>query len=334
MFGVKLNSNKQINIQVFNNTYDNKVVDDYRYELTWQEFVEFCSEPSIVKNKNDARLITPVEFYGKEDAELTDDGFVRRCSNNVKNWTMLPIDVDKDMTIREALLKFKDHEYVLYTSFNHQLQKGDEPPCDRFRMFFLLEQPIDNHEFKIRRQSLKQFIEFLDPTSLSVSRAFYQPSCSEDMYKHSIFHHNKGKTLNVMNFEPEKESEYVPVAGREDIEDEMKQAVLNNLPNIGNVEYDVWWKIGSAMAASGYSYEDFEWVSRTIRSHRTDRKCRAQWASSQRTRIDFGYLVNLLKDKIGTDWMPKTKVNKTYSEEDRKIASLYAQLKQIKRKGK
>lgn len=296
-----------INFQLFEHKCDNKVKDFNRFNMDWLEFVDWCSEPVIVDNKDDAKLITPVDFYEVDDAELTDDGFVRRCGNNVKKWTMLPIDVDKDMTLKQAITHFKDYECVYYTSFNHQKWKGNEPPCDRFRIFFLLAEPIDNHEFKIRRNSLKQFIEFLDPTSLSVSRAFYVPSCSKEMYSESLFYHNKGKKLNVWDFEPEKEPEYTPLVQR-DLTDEMRQAVLDNLPNLGPVEYDIWWKIGSSMAASGYSYEEFVYVSQTLRSHRQDRNCKSQWSSSKHTKIDFGYLVNLLKDSLGTEWMPKKKL--------------------------
>lgn len=297
--------NIKVNIQLFDCVRDNKVKPKYTYELDWIDFVEWCSEPTIVNCKEDAKLISPVEFYPIDDAELTDDGkHVRRCGDNVKQWTMLPIDVDKDMTIKQALTEFKDYEFVMYTSFNHQKPKGDEPPCDRFRLFFLLEHPVNNEDFKCRRNSLKQFVEFLDPTSLSVSRSFYVPSCSKEMYPESLFFHNKGKKLlNVMDFEPEVEPEYYHQTTRE-LDDTMKQAVLDNLTKLIKVDYEEWWKIGAAMAASDYTFEDFAYVSSVIRGHRPDRHCKAQWSSSKRRSINFGYLVNLLKREIGTDWMP------------------------------
>jgi len=324
-----MNKDKRVMVQRFNSIKDNDVKPSQRLDITWSDFVKYCSEPTIVLKKEDAKLITPVEFHQDKD-DITERGFPRRCRNNVKTWTMLPIDVDKTLTIRQALVQFKDYEYVLYTSFNHQLQKGDEEPCDRFRLFFLLEEPVENEEFMLRRKSLKQFVEFLDPTSLSVSRAFYEPSCSEATYEDSMFYHNTGKALNVMDFEPEIIPVFIPDKNH-NLNDEFKEQVLELLPQIGTVDYDVWWKIGSAMIDGGYTFDQFCNISCSLRAHRADRNCKAQWSSSKRKPISFGYLVNLIRDKMGSDCFKKE--NSTYSDVDREIISLYAKIKQLKRQG-
>jgi hypothetical protein len=278
-------------------------------------------------------------FYEAE--KFTDDGkFVRRVKENVVHWYILPIDIDKDVTILQTIEKFKEFEFVLYTSWNHQQWKEDcEPPCDRFRMFILLDKPIHTDDFYPRTDSLKNFIGVMDQCSLSRSRGFYEPACKQNMYSESLFYHNKGKALNIWDFEPiKKEQDWdESTLDNDELDDELRQAILEGLQQIGNVDYegvDSWWKIGSAMVDGGFSEYEFDMVSRSLRSHRPY-DSGAQWSSSKQTPINWKYLINVLNRRLGSGWRQKNNVNKTtYSEDDREIASLYKQLKQLKQKSK
>lgn len=302
---------------VVNSVFDNKVIKKNQFNCSWEKFVKMLSVPTIVPHKDDVKLISPVEYYSENEAsDFTEDGFVRRCSDNIKLYHAIPVDIDAQMTIETAKERFKKYEYVLYSTFSHKTAKKDFKDC--FRIFFKIVEPVSNADFMCRREALQKFIGEHDKSTLACSRSFFLPSCSQENSNHAYFHHNLGNDLDVISFEPTIEIPYVPDTNYEPPTPEFKEKVLEQLCRLRVIDYDVWWKIGSAMQEAGYRLDEFEQVSRMIRSHRLDTmKCKSQWNCSKRKHIPFGYLVNLLVDRFGAgclkmdDNIPKNSTLKT-----------------------
>lgn len=49
------------------------------------------------------------------------------------DWAVLDFD-DGEMTLGEAIKEFCDSAHIIGTTKSHQVQKGNSPPCDRFRV--------------------------------------------------------------------------------------------------------------------------------------------------------------------------------------------------------
>jgi hypothetical protein len=287
---------------LFNST-GSPVIDKHRFESTWDDLATVLTEHQILDHKEDAKLISPVSFVpfdqGVRFNEYDDKIYLKRCKQNIDQWFMLPVDIDGEMSIQEAKERFKDYEYVLYTSYNHGINGAE-----KFRLFFPLLNPVKNEEVFKRVKAIHAWLWGADKTTLSQSRQFYLPSCSAENYKRRHAHRNKGNFLDILYFDIEDKPEIV----RKDygtVEDDFKAVVLEMLGRVRDVDYDVWWKIGSAMQDAQMTYPQFEAVSDTLRSHRPDRNCEAQWESSRGGEVSFGYIINLLKEKFGEDCFKK-----------------------------
>jgi hypothetical protein len=290
-------------VTLIKSIFSNEILPRNRKTYTWENFCKLLSQPQVVADKGDALLISPVEYVDKEEAaEFTESGNVRRCSDNVRAWHAIPVDIDGQMTIADAQARFADYEYVLYTTFSHQ---SADKPYDCFRIFFRLANPVSNDDFMSRKAALREFIGSHDQSTLATSRAFYVPSCSEAGLASAVYYHNVGISINLMDYEPEIVEIYTPDSSREPPSLEFKASVLQALHGLREIEYSDWWKIGSAMQDSGYAEHEFEELSHVIRSHRKN-NCRMQWRCSRRKKIGFGYLVNLVIEHFGKDALKTT----------------------------
>ena len=279
--------------------FDNEILPQSRHEMSWDKFCKILSKPQIVNNKDDAGLISPVEYLSEEEClDFTDSGKVRRCSDNVKTFYAIPADIDGNMTIATAKERFKDYQYILYTTFSHKSAKKDFKDC--FRIFFKIKEPISNADFLCRRAALQDFILEQDRTALATSRGFYIPSCSQETAHHAVYYHNQGIDLDVLAMPVTVEIQYTPDTSREAPTEEFKAIVLEQLGKLRIIEYSEWWKLSSALYNSGYSFSDFEQLSNTIRSHRKNNS-KSQWNISKKKGIGFGYLINLCKANLGED---------------------------------
>lgn len=70
-----------------------------------------------------------------------------RSIKNFESSSVLAYDIDnypnqKQLRLDEAKELFKDYKVILGTTKSHQVQKGENPPADRFRAIFILDKPI------------------------------------------------------------------------------------------------------------------------------------------------------------------------------------------------
>ncbi|MEI6297764.1 MAG: PriCT-2 domain-containing protein [bacterium] len=299
--------NQTIKFTIIKSVYDNEISSKNRCEETWKKFVKIISKPMITDTKESAPLVSPVEYMLDADAlDFTDTGKVRRCSDNIKLWHMLGIDVDGQMTIEDAKERFKDYEYCLYTTHSHKTPKKQ---FDCFRVFILLKTPITNEDFSIRKNAIQEFIGSTDLSTLACSRGFYIYSHSQENAHNAVFIYNEGRCVDILKMKHTIEIPYIHDTTYEPPTYELMQKVLEQLSNLREIEYDTWWKICSAMQDAGYSLVEFEQLSNTIRSHRKN-NCKAQWGCSKRKHIQFGYLVNICIDNFGRNCLVLEKPSK------------------------
>jgi len=152
---------------------------------------------TIADDKAAAKLFNaseyrPVEALGGDGNfivydEANDQFRTRRLADNVLAVTMLILDYDGGMSLQSARERFKDYEYVAYTSFSHRRERD----VDRYRMIFPLASPIpaagtfspfDNliqgsawHELE---DALKEFAGPCDPVSVRCNQFYYLPVAS------------------------------------------------------------------------------------------------------------------------------------------------------------
>lgn len=356
----------KIKITIADTVKDNRILPEDQMEFEWKEIVLLLSTNVVSPTKNTVPMIVPVEFttidetneYAKvtaKEAWMGDywaEGTIKKDNNgnpyvwksnvNIKKWYMLPVDVDGNMTINEAVEKFKDYEYVLYTSHSHQ---SDAKPYDCFRMFFPLSTPIEHHDFLSRRPAMEVWLEKLDLSSLASFRAFYLPSCPKEREQLKVFRHNKGQLVDPHSFDVfvKPEPKYTTI--RLDCDDKQKQHILNLCLQLGNLDYGDWFNnVCLPMIDGGFSEHDFVGVSTNIRSHRSGDAANASkhWKAGLSTstggsKKTIGSLIWFLKDRLGDDCMDgyyetrKEKIERFESNLDLKT-KLEAKIAELKNK--
>ncbi|MEF8758303.1 MAG: hypothetical protein V5B36_00825 [Candidatus Accumulibacter sp. UW25] len=306
------------------NVYDNRIFPEKQKEITWEQFVKKCSKRIISNEKKAVEMVVPVSFLtvnetdqyakvthkeaefgrGTEGAVKTDEDdipYVWKAGVNVKEWHMLPVDIDGQMSIEEAMHKFKEYEYVLYTSHSH---RTEGKPFDCFRLFFPLETPVAHVSFLGRKKAMEKWLGNIDLTSISTFRAFYFPSCAQENKDKAFFHHNKGKLVNAFDFEPtvapvpsQSSPSQSTQTDHSDNQD-YRLFIYNLLCGLStNLEFSTWRKIMWALKNWGFSKDEVKVVWRNVRSHRAGSDNFDQnWTFN--SEIGVGALVNIIKSEF------------------------------------
>jgi len=58
----------------------------------------------------------------------------RCCKQNYIGMTGIALDFDEGVTLDQARERFAPYIYIIHTTTSHQVTKGKNPPCDRFRV--------------------------------------------------------------------------------------------------------------------------------------------------------------------------------------------------------
>ncbi len=144
------------------------------------------------KNKSQAGTIT--EFKSIQ-IDLEDEKHIRQtfttynysfnhwggqtCSKRAyKGMFGIILDVDEGMTIDEARETYSEYRYIIHTSTSHQLQKGEKPPCDRFRIILPFD-PEKGMRFPDQKIAdlvydyVKEMFDYADPAVFHGGAKFY-----------------------------------------------------------------------------------------------------------------------------------------------------------------
>jgi hypothetical protein len=186
-------------------------------EYTWNQVIDLFSQghnPVIDKlaqpGFNATLFKTPDQViadgqFGNPDEVLTEDRSVRRKQRNAVQVDMFIADYDGAMTLDEARDRFKEYEYVGYTSYGH-LKDGK---IHKFRLIFPLVKPIparrliDKQGREVEKEiyyelseAIQAFAPGVDPACKNGVQLFFPPSAPPDRIHLAESWHNKGKLLD------------------------------------------------------------------------------------------------------------------------------------------
>jgi hypothetical protein len=349
---------KRVFFTLYDDAYDNRILERNRLDdVEWGDFVELLyMDPSVVKRKNDPKLISPVKFFhrddprcthamytpkevkqrlGKEGAKKLDkEGrpYTWRGAANVDQWSMLPLDIDGQQRIAQAKEYFREYTYVAYTSFRHLLDGKTE----KFRLFFPLEVAVDHGTFTERRQAIKTWAGDIDLSSLAASRGFYVPAVHPDRkHLYKKWHNEGDRFLDLLEFTPQNERAPKNPSTRATLNvadirtsltnGDRKAVLLQKLHDTYVGEYETWWKVSSAMLNAGFTLEDFKYVTiGGMMKEKTGEDCEKQWrkaiARHQRGNlIHPGFLYNLVGWSSELRLQRKDKLAKEIEELERQL---------------
>jgi hypothetical protein len=97
------------------------------------------------------------------------------------------VDIDAGLPLATAISRFSKTAALIYTSASHQRQKGDEPPCDRYRIIFVCEEPITSaEEYELVLKYLMQKVPECDKSCSDCSRFYFGPIPNTN-WQHFVF---------------------------------------------------------------------------------------------------------------------------------------------------
>lgn len=136
------NADEQVTVSLFNsrNAFETDVVSEeltVSFEQLAENITKYSWSPSVFK------YVT--NFKTKKGKHITGN---HRTKENFKGTKLLTFDVDEGLTIQNAIAECNNLnlKYHIAATKNHQKQKGNKPPCDRFRIVFELSREITNNE--------------------------------------------------------------------------------------------------------------------------------------------------------------------------------------------
>jgi len=237
-----------LQINIFENKYDNASNGIATYTMTWREFVMACQEkpkskgkytideylelPKDVKPKQkDGKMFNFIVFGNKrnETKKVKKKGGFRHNANVIGSQALI-LDIDKMpknalKKIKKALAK-ENIAYVIYTSYAHTPEK----PRIRIVIPYSKQVTPEKHlECYLYFNDLLENI--VDPTSKTLSRAFYLPACPPGAQKYYECHVGEGDFLDPDDIELSHIHHIPDEAGK--VKKKVEKRLKNNYTNPG-----------------------------------------------------------------------------------------------------
>ncbi len=301
-----------IAVALFYGMKDAQVLPEKTEVMTWGEFKdEFIGkEHRVIENKGDATGFTTANYKTLEDDSVeTKENYhgetvITRCANNVNDYYAIVLDIDGGMTIEQAMERFKDLEYIGYTSHSHltDYKKDDDTGEDtdvlleKFRLVFLLKEPVDKDELFNRKNSLLEWAGDVDKSTFARSRMFYSPYCSLNMLEHAKIWSNVGKLVDALSFEGNTVKTDLQVVKHKELTTGQREAIISGLLQTERIDDDKWYQIAGALYNSGFTVQDFIEASTVLKPSKSPSDCIKKWESSKKYELSLGVVVNYLKE--------------------------------------
>lgn len=209
---------KTYRIYRFDGPHDN--VADKFADFTWEELVDIFSEHRETPTKEDMMFIAgtfktedyiPAGYAVVKNGVKTGERRIKYDANgntgvgkygeNLISYNCLVFDYDGNgNTLDVVKERFKGITHLGYTSYNHAI-KG----VDKCRVVIPLATEMPVQEFRRRKESIKEFAETDDDSTVAVGRAFYMPSYPKGAEKHVEAWHEDGLLLEWDIFEAKVE---------------------------------------------------------------------------------------------------------------------------------
>jgi hypothetical protein len=193
---------RNIILSLFNNV---KAVIPETTQTTWINFANFILDGHEIfdSDKNEGAHFNCVEYNGYRD---TDHAIAM---------TALTLDYDELVSLDEAKEMFKQYEYILYTSYNHQAFKYHEDgtikdtPKDKFRIILPFDKPCPVNEWLMIKEHVSKFSPNVDNTSKNITQLFCRNLVHSDNKTKAETHYNHGEFLDWTTWPKEEPTQRV-----------------------------------------------------------------------------------------------------------------------------
>lgn len=123
-------------------------------------------DPKRIAKALTSFVVSPIVFKGGH-----------RHTNNFISSNWIGLDFDNGQTLDEITNVFCDVIHVIGTTKSHQIKKGNQPPCDRFRV--LLQLPVTITSQKEYRQIVTWYVNAYEADSACKDAARFFWPCKE-----------------------------------------------------------------------------------------------------------------------------------------------------------
>lgn len=227
---------------LFENLYSTKGVFKKDSRGNWGKIVKNFT---VVTDKKDSPLYSG--FIPNDDVDCS------REDSNVKCMSVLIIDYDNEKgeeptSWGEVSNKLKDYEHYIHSTYSNMTQKNGYIR-ERFRLILPLSRPVAPEEWNNVWNGFYDMMDQdlnIDKTCKTKARAYFYPSCPENLLNKSFHHINENDKIDpVFLQEQEKvkvKQDRIFKSGENDFE-EVAEAIFY----IDNKDYYDWLYIGMAL---------------------------------------------------------------------------------------
>jgi hypothetical protein len=165
----------------FKSVFDNVVDPNCVLDLTWSEMLEVFSEHVIAETKHSVMLFNTSSFSGDT-----------RTASCVSAVSQMCLDFDSGVSIEQVKEQATGLRYLGYTSYGH-LKDGT---TEKFRLIVPFVDVCPITEWNRRKHDVLNLFPQVDPSTITVSRIFYMPSCPADRKHLARFWSSEGELFN------------------------------------------------------------------------------------------------------------------------------------------
>jgi hypothetical protein len=188
-----------IPLNVYNSVYEAYIHPELLAQYTFEEIVyQFKEAQSELKIKEDGMLFNcctwvknftnpPEDKFNQDKSFYPREELIRRCKENVDHIYCLLLDVDGTMTLEQTIDKWKEYEFLIYSTHSNSIEK------EKFRLIVPLRTALSMQEFDERHDSMCTAFN-VDGASFTISQAFYLPSYSADNKDIAFVYWNESDT--------------------------------------------------------------------------------------------------------------------------------------------
>lgn len=284
--------------------------------LAYQDAKRVDGYKAVDITKSKARTILS---YDHCPAVLKDG---KRSNANFVSSDWLWLDSDSGFTIQEfqALPEFQNVFYILYTSRNHQKQKGNDPAVDRFHVLFPVKTITDQSELNAKINFLIERYTWADSGAKGVSRLLYGNKATEvywndgqeidlvslgfsgpkktskDIFEDDFPQGWDDASLKKFEIKPKNGTRQTAIAIAEKTKEELILDSLRIAAERGRFDsYDDWIRIGMAMKSSDGEYSFDDWLSISHSGQDTN-EARYKWDSFNPTDISGASVLHIARE--------------------------------------
>lgn len=253
-------------------------------DVTWPEAVEIFMYHREHNRKEDVQLFNLGQFKTLDDSTVewarksvwkngqpTDEyrlipNTVRRCKANLLRIFGIVLDFDSDVSIMDAEEKYKDFEYVVYTTFRNLTETNEKGELiHKFRMVIPFSQPVEYKDIEKYQDDIKTIFPDVDSASFSMSQAFY--------YHSGIYHYaNYNKGVMIDPYKDLKEKVILPPTPKafyqteftDDQNKQYKEMVFQSLQSCRDVHYRSVVTLVTICKSIELTFTDFDHLLNTI----------------------------------------------------------------------